>query len=284
MCIISNDVKHVSNTKILVAVNTTTNKQLIVYSNTVDNNNITNAMILPVPYPNTVEFIDLSNYKNIFNDCENCLYKPRGKSLNLNATLSVDKKLDVFSIGSYNVSLAMNLNDLKRVDENIFTLSEGCEKVLEKHYKQSFWGFIICQLKSGNENYHPFAYSHKLMQKVFIPTRHYHANSNSYFDRNIFAKEYTAKTSIAKSVMFNSIQPENYNKNITDDWGHDIYLVNLQNTDNQLPKYMNTSRSIWNNTFQIDQSKINFDFGKISNFEKLEIDGEHENLDLVLSY
>ena len=45
-------------------------------SNEVINNCKNNVMILPVPYPDTIEFIDLSNYTNIFEDCQ--------KSFNLN--------------------------------------------------------------------------------------------------------------------------------------------------------------------------------------------------------
>lgn len=70
MCIISNSVNKVSDTKILIAVNEKTDRQLVVYSNKVDNNSAKNAMILPVPMSNSVKFINLSNYKNIFEDCE----------------------------------------------------------------------------------------------------------------------------------------------------------------------------------------------------------------------
>ena len=69
MCIISNAVENVSNTKILIATNLSTNRQLTVYSNTVANISHNNAMILPVPYPQTIQFHDLElHYEVVFHN------------------------------------------------------------------------------------------------------------------------------------------------------------------------------------------------------------------------
>jgi hypothetical protein len=41
-------------------------------------NNISesNAIVLPVPHPQTIQFINLNGYKDIFEDCDKCFYNP----------------------------------------------------------------------------------------------------------------------------------------------------------------------------------------------------------------
>ena len=179
MCMISNEIESVSNTKILVAPNHDKTIQLTVYSNYVSNVSESNAMVLPVPLPQTLQFIDLSNYVNLFEDCAKCFYNPyKSKSLSF-STNSVntkdDKQLDVFNVGSYKVSVAMNLEQIGKVDSRVFKLSPGLNQVLNTFYYQPYWGFVICKLNSGPESYHPLAYSHQIIDnKIYIPTRHYH--------------------------------------------------------------------------------------------------------------
>ncbi len=75
MCIISKEVKSVSKTQILVAVDSKKERQLVVYSNKIDNFIPGNAMILPVPNPSSVKFHNLYTYTDIFNDCNKMVYK-----------------------------------------------------------------------------------------------------------------------------------------------------------------------------------------------------------------
>lgn len=193
MCLISTEIESVSNTKIFVAPNADNTRQLVIYSNYVNNvSGETNAMVLPVPLPQTIKFIDLSNYKNLFEDCAKCFYNP-AKNLNFSTSYSTnsfnlrgEKPLQVFNVGSYKVSLAKNLEQIQRVDPKIFKLSSGLKQTLETFYYQPYWGFIVCKLNSGPESYHPFAYSHQIIDsKIYIPTRHYHqevkwANVNNW--------------------------------------------------------------------------------------------------------
>jgi hypothetical protein len=121
----------------LVCVNDEKTKQMIVYSNFVDNSNNFNAMVLHVPLAHSVKFIDLTHYCNIFVDCENCFNKliPKNSSLFTNLLANYnDTPLTIFNVGSYKVSLAMNLNDLKYVDSNMFALSPGLDKILKTYY------------------------------------------------------------------------------------------------------------------------------------------------------
>lgn len=74
MC--SFEVEAIDNTKILVArvfnqgedVDENSWSQLTVYSNQVQNENQDNMMIVAVPHPESVEFVDLSHYEDIFID------------------------------------------------------------------------------------------------------------------------------------------------------------------------------------------------------------------------
>ncbi len=277
MCIISNHVETVAKTKILVAVKPLTNRQLTVYSNYVDNNSENNAMILPVPYPNTVQFHDLSNYKNIFTDCDNCFPKPKDiyKSTNLSTNSygwNDSKPLKVFNVGSYQVSLANSLSDLKRVDTNVFKLSKGCDELLSQQYNNPIFGFIICKLSKGSEEYHPFGYSHNLPNnnQVFIPTKHYHEHNSN---KRSFSE-------IDNSPMFqNFMQPINVPL-ITDDWDHEIYLYNVTSESN--PDFNNMSqKSSWSGHNLIKKEKIDFDLGDLLRFEKHRIRGRQKNIDLI---
>ena len=180
MCLISTEIESVSNTNILVAPNFDNTRQLVVYSNHINNvSGESNAMVLPVPFPHTIKFIDLSTYVNLFEDCAKCFYNPN-MSFNLSFSSNSsnardDKPLQIFNVGSYKVSIAMNLEQIKKVDSKIFKLSTGLNQTLQTFYHQPYWGFIICKLNLGPEKYHPFAYSHQIIDsKIYIPTRHYH--------------------------------------------------------------------------------------------------------------
>lgn len=287
MCIVSLDVASIAKTKILVGISKDKKRQLTVYSNQIENHSNNNAMILPVPFPETVQLVNLSNYKNLFEDCQSCFYNTARGFNTRSATLSANfdsSKLEVFHIGSYKVSLAMNLSDLKRVDESVFVLSEGCEQTLTKNYKENFWGFIICKLAKGKEDYHPFGYSHDILgNNVFIPTKHYHQKSNY---RVMKKNNYNADT-IDSSPMFqmhtlNTIFNFNREDVIADDWSHEIYLYNVPNPRNNLNGVSTTGFERWNGKNGVDLNKILFDLGDLKFFDKLKIIGAHPNIDLVV--
>ncbi len=176
MCLISTEINQVSNTQIFIAPSADKTRQITIYANEVDNISNGNAMVLPVPLPDTLRFHDLSNYKEFFDDCKDCFINIKDglKSYNLRS-LNMAEGLEVFRVGSYYVSVAKNLGQLEQVNNKVFKLSDGLKKVLDTYYYQPYWGFIICKLASGKHNYHPFAYSHQIIQnKIYVPTRHYH--------------------------------------------------------------------------------------------------------------
>lgn len=285
MCLISREVETVNNTKIFCGLNANKTKQLTVYANTVNNISDNNAMVLPVPFPHSVNFHDLSNYKKFFEDCEDCFELPVTKSLSRGVTYSMNsvdsfgmKSLKVIDVGSYKVSLAKSLNDLNRVNRNVFDLSEGLANILKRDYSNQHFGFIICKLARGNESYHPFAYSHDIFnQKVFIPTKHYHDDSRRTVD-GLLSMYSTFGQNLNNNL--NKYKNDNY----ADDWGHDIYLYNVNIDSNREVKQMDKSRYLWTHENKIKFSKLDFDLDRrCQNFKKVQINGSHPNIDIILS-
>lgn len=216
-------------------------------------------MILPVLYPQTVKFHDLTNYKKLFDDCKNSFSSPLYKSINLSKNFTTDSinKLEVFNVGSYQVSLAISLDDIKRVNSNVFTLSSGCDELLSKEYNNPVFGFIICKLANNKKDYHPFGYSHNIYNNMlFIPTKHYHSHNNFSY--------------------------ENYvNENIiTDDWDHEIYLYNGTAKNNIDFVNMSNNNDKWTGENKLKLGYIDFDFGELKHFEKHKINGHQKNIDL----
>lgn len=304
MCIISGAVNSVSKTKILIALNATKDRQLTVYANAVDNSTPQNAMILPYPSPESIRFHDLSDYKDIFQDCAKSF---RPKTMNLSASRSIylsskgSSSLAVFQVGSYNVSVANSIDDLRRINRNVFQLTPGCLEVLAGKYAGNF-GFVICQLKNGAENYHPMAYSHTIPSSLFVPTKHYHDGEQEEVFRiapgsgfgPVGALEYNA-TNIDSSPMFMGGMSSFTNSrsgsgrqvymptDFADDWDHTIYFYNLAPSEQFLPTgIQNSSDWVWDKTFHLKTNKIEgFDFGSPTHFERVEIRGNHRNVDIT---
>jgi hypothetical protein len=180
MCII-NHPAHVRETLIFVAPDITNTKQITVYSNEVQTASPNNLMILPVPFPETVKFIDLTMYESIFKDLDLAFH------VFTRSAGSAKSKLSVVSVGSYLVTLAMNIEDLDNLDQEVFgSVDPKIMDMLKKHYIGLIpFGFIICKLETGPEKkYHPFAYSHHMMRSsdkpvLFVPTRHAHGKGHT---------------------------------------------------------------------------------------------------------
>jgi len=269
MCIINNPVDEVKNTKLFVSKNTDNTRQITIYANIVDNKIRNNAMILPVPFIDSVIFHDLSEYSKLFDDCNNCFYKHETKSLKSFSYGFTTNNLEVFNVGSYKVSIAKKIEDLKRADPSVFQISNGAYEVLDKNYgKYEHVGYIICKLNEKKEKYHPFAYSHNIKSSIlFIPTKHYHDHSKymqNYSMTNIFdASQNGQDTKTA------------------DDWDHEVYIVNYEN-NNKYNEYLNgfTKKNDWIKSKCINLTKYGFELPTVLNFAKLVISGRYNNIDL----
>lgn len=312
MCMISKEIKAVAGTKLFCGVNAEQSKQITIYANTVDNSSRNNAMVLPVPFPASVNFHNLEKYKGFFSDCESCFLNMTDGMQTLSTNSYGVKErarssLVVYDVGSYKVSLAHSLEDLKRVDTSVFELSKGLDETLKKHYSNPIFGFIICKLAEGNEKYHPFAYSHNIAGgKVFMPTRHYHdENISSFYNNyNMFTNKTYVSTNIDNSPMFNSWAPVNLNNKLlgnnstdrfnsqrsnsnyelADDWDHEIYLYNIDVNSNKEVKKMNSCNDSWSGEVNINLKKMEFPLDKDCRvFNKLEIKGNKPNVDIILA-
>ena len=207
MCIISSTVESVASTKIFCCALEGGKRQILVYSNAVDTYLPNNTMILPVPNPDSVQFLNLKDYSTFFDDCASSFVKPRdhhhlyaSRSLSAGIHDSYDP-LPVHSVGSYSASIVPSIADFHRLDRQLFAIPSALVNLLGEKYDDSF-GYIVCRLKRGHHAYHPFAYMHDIHQNrlLFIPTYHIHPHSGT------IAKEargdwdhciYTAGTDIA---------------------------------------------------------------------------------------
>ena len=99
MCIVSGAVNSVTKTNIYVSHNLSMTSQLTVYSNVVDTPE-ENTMILPVPNPDSIKFINLSSYPSFFVDIEKCFRSRPSRSYGGDTNL-LGGLLPVFNVGSY---------------------------------------------------------------------------------------------------------------------------------------------------------------------------------------
>lgn len=249
MCII-NEPAEVNETQLFVAPHSNGLDQITVYANKVKTNSNNNMMLLPVPYPDTVKFIDLQNYQSIFNDLERPFVNNQYNGV---TTYSIPESniLKIHNIGSYMATLVPTHKDLDRINPLIFGIVQPNIKSLlnEKYSNLSApFGYIICKLRSGQAiKYHPFAYRHKMTQNktgnkiLFIPTRHEHGHDHSKFNEA--------------------------------DWDHAIYSIN---TDMQSGNKQQYTQCI------LQTDKIpNFDLGSIHTINKKIIKGYYPNNDLI---
>ena len=176
MCIITSTVNEVAKTRIYVSADEANRRQLTVYSNYVSSSR-ENAMILPVPNPESIELLNFSNYPAFFEDLANCFQKriPRGISNTLGFGL-VTETLPIYKVGSYQASIVPNLDEFDRLDFHTFKVDPNLYSFLDVHYRKGNFGFIVCSLMAGDHTYHPFAYTHGMHKsgRLFIPTMHYH--------------------------------------------------------------------------------------------------------------
>lgn len=200
MCIILGPVNRVAQTKLFVLPTNDKTRQMTFYSNAVDTPH-ENLMILPVPASGGPIELHTIVYKSLFQDLRASVSKieaPRPsfltRSLSASASLRPQETLEVLLHGSYAVSIAPKLEDLRRLDQTLFDVTEDLIQFFAKHYSREF-SYICCVLKKGEEAYEPLCYSHPLHSsgKLFVPTLHSHNHngkvetSNADWDHSIYS-------------------------------------------------------------------------------------------------
>lgn len=207
MCIITDEIKEVTNTEILVAINKLQKEQLTVYSNKTVNYTSNNFMILPVPtdVSEQIRFIDLTGIE-VFSKLEQ-LFEGGSRSKSFGyGLLNNSKEVEYHSVGSYDVFVCKSLQAIV----NNFSVSSKVIELLAKYYFTGF-SFLLCKLKSGKEfKYHPLAYVHKIKdQSLFIPTKHLHIHRQGedyeknyeYWDHHIYVYNYLGNLGFKNQVL-----------------------------------------------------------------------------------
>jgi hypothetical protein len=178
MCILLGQVDRVSKTKLFVLPNKDKTRQMTFYSNVVATPD-DNMMILPVPGKGHIELHRI-DYKHMFQDLELSVTSTYKSSRTMYLTRSLaastsGETLEVFHHGSYLVSIAPQIEDLRRLDSSLFDMTSELFQFFHKHYNREF-SYICCILQPGTKEYEPLCYSHPLHSsgRLFVPTLHYH--------------------------------------------------------------------------------------------------------------
>lgn len=190
MCIFSFDPQkfgqvnpiHVQGTQIFVR-GLTEGRQALVYSMQYSSQ-VDMAMVLPLPTPaaareDAVDFIDLSEYDQFFDDMERGFPDVPGRSDNLNGAvvhLSIGdaptRILEVHNVGSFEASFVPTRSDFVRLDAR-FRLPDSVLDALPIYRDYSF---AVFKLKPGTKKVHPMAFSfpRRNTKELFFPTVHVH--------------------------------------------------------------------------------------------------------------
>ncbi len=196
MCIFSGKIENVRATRIFSRA---TNKeaQFVAYSMSMTSKSEV-AMILPIPVkPGTgdkaVTFVNLKDCPKLFSMLESGFPKPptkntRSRSLAAPAN-SVEKKLEVQQVGSFEASYVPTIKDFSRLDER-FRLPNGTWEQLPT-YKG--FGFVVFKFKKGENKPHPMAFQFPRAnpRKLFFPTVHIHdgkVHEKAKFDHVLYAQ------------------------------------------------------------------------------------------------
>ena len=187
MCIFTLPVLSVGDTRIFARFSGA-GTQFLAYQMTYESEQ-ENAMILPIPVrqpakEDSVRFIDLEAYDDLLDVLDDGFpIKPR-VSLGcggMKFTATNDSALKVVEVGNYIASFIPTLGDFDRLEAR-FRLPKD---VWDQIPQYEDYGFVVFQLKEGNQKPHPMAFEFETRdeQELFFPTVHIH-------DGEVHDKEY----------------------------------------------------------------------------------------------
>jgi len=301
MCIINEPVDSIADTKLFASFNNNKTKQLMIYSNKIENKISSNAMVLPVPNCASVQFHSMKDISHFFDNLDkNFIKQTYARSLSKSMTNSYgmsdtlnDEILEVLDIGSYLISKVESITDFDRLDKNVFQLSPKIKEILSSKYNKQF-GYLVCKLKIGSVDYEPLAYSHDSLSKnnkpyLFLPSYHYHPHSSNNHSSNnhLLNGRWFMENNTHHSYDNTKQDNTNHDNIYADDWSHDVYIVNF-NPKAEFNQYLqqlddfNTWKYV-NNNRNVGYQKLNFDFPhNLVNYQKLHIEGNNINTDIVV--
>jgi hypothetical protein len=196
MCCFSKPVSAVKSTRIFVRA-ADEGRQFIVYTMFIRAKEDL-AMILPIPVKpasgeKTVNFVNLKEYPNFFDDLESGFIMPTKsdnalEAIPASASLST---LEVVQVGDFEASYVPTVKDFSRLDSR-FRLPSSTWSKLPQY--QSY-GFAVFKLKPGAMNVHPMAFSFPRgdTSTLFFPTVHIHdgkVHARATFDHQLYCQPY----------------------------------------------------------------------------------------------
>lgn len=189
MCIFTGEVDNVSSTRIFARLQG--QKQAVIYDMYLSTDNET-AMVLPIPtalgnVENLVEFVDLSEYPDVFEDLHDLFPKSRGIDLPFAAGRS--EILEVTQVGAFSASFVPSPSEFSRLDPR-FQLSKT---VIETLPNYTDYGFVVFKLRKGASQIHPMAFWFKTRKdsQLYYPTVHVHDGyvyNTEEFDHTLYAQ------------------------------------------------------------------------------------------------
>jgi hypothetical protein len=281
MCIITDEIKEVTNTEILVCLSKNQKEQLTVYSNKTINYKNNNYMILPVPtdISGQIRFIDLTGI-----DVFSKLTKLFSSGFEISTKLysnSFNSSVEYHSVGSYDVYVCKNIQAII----NNFSISPVIIELITKYYFNNY-GFLLCKLKNGKEfKYHPLAYIHKVNDKnLFIPTKHLHIHKQDenyekkyeHWDHNIYVYNYLGNLSFKNQVLVGF--KDEINRILLDN-KNESYFKLLGNIDEQHHNFEERIKII----STIGLPNIPFDHDRVDSINRFVVKNTFLNDDLICS-
>ena len=198
MCIIADNVKEVSNTKIvsfqtaytLDGGQTVIPAQLVIYSANINSDVNSNALILPIYNPGndyqTIIPLDLSDLPDIITNISNKFntwFPTREKLLwsqsDSFSENSYSANLQVFTVGDYKFSIMPSKLDFNRLDRTQLHINAASKVAIDVHSMD--YSFIVYQFfQRGKLEVTPFGYICQSYgtNSMIIPTVHGHPHDN----------------------------------------------------------------------------------------------------------
>ena len=206
MCIFIEPIAHVFQTILITILlqqsHHNSNGILQIYSNSIElnNNNTTNAMIIPVRTNSSIMLLnnDMNWIENVIKQTMSARdrfvneYEPYSIEDQIKTILmssEIKEYLNIIKTDTHYISIAHNLDELELINPKYFHLSNITKHIMKQHYNDGTFQFLIVRLLPG-ETYKPFAYFYNIVPsqqyflEILVPTRHLHGLEYSHHEYN----------------------------------------------------------------------------------------------------
>ena len=144
-------------TKIFISPNDNNDEQITIISMYFYNDNIDNFIIIPIIDDINFEFIDMSNYIDFFEDCNDCFNIEKNGIMHFDKVEKCENTVDGIIYTLY--------KDIQEL-EDYENLNDSIKKILYKYYRYNSFIKINCKL---GDNYPLISYKNTFKKELFIP-------------------------------------------------------------------------------------------------------------------